>query len=121
MSQASKSHAGKQPGLKEQLEQVRAKLQEATETLDAIRNGEVDALVVAGPHGNQVYSLAGAEQPYRLYVEQMDEGAVTLSANGAILYSNRRFADMIGYPLERVIGSKFADYVDGGDPILAVV
>ncbi len=121
MSQASKSPGVPRTTLKEQLEEVRAKLLEATETLDAIRNGEVDALVVAGPNGSQVFSLAGAEQPYRIYVEQMDEGAVTLSADGTILYANRRFAEMIEHPLERVIGSRFADCVDGGDGMLAIV
>jgi PAS domain S-box-containing protein len=121
MSQASKSAGVPRTTLKEQLEEVRAKLLEATETLDAIRNGEVDALVVAGPNGSQVFSLAGAEQPYRIYVEQMDEGAVTLSADGTILYANRRFAEMIGHPLERVIGSPFADCVDGGEGMLAII
>jgi PAS domain S-box-containing protein len=80
-------------------------LREARETLDAIRRGEVDAVIVTGQRGEQVYSLASAEQPYRVYVERMQEGAVTVSADGLILYCNRRFAEMIGRPLERAIGT----------------
>jgi PAS domain S-box-containing protein len=103
------------PTIREQLEQVREKLREATETIEAIRNGEVDALVVAGPQGNQIYSLAGAEHPYRIYVEQMQEGAVTLSADGTILYANLCFANMLQIPLERVIGSSLSDHIPDED------
>lgn len=92
-----------------------ANLAEAQETLEAIRNGEVDAVVVSGPRGNQIYSLTSAEQPYRVYVEQMQEGAVTVSADGLILYCNQRFADMMQTPLERVIGSELSTYL-GKEP-----
>jgi hypothetical protein len=61
---------------------LQASLQEAQETLNAIHNGEVDAIVATG---NRIYSLTGAEHPYRVYVEQMQEGAVTVTADGLIL------------------------------------
>ena len=89
-----------------ELEQLRDRLREAEETLAAIRNGEVDSLVVSGPHGDHVFSLKGAEQPYRVFVEQMLEGAVTLTSDGTILYCNRRFAEMLRSRLEKVIGSQ---------------
>lgn len=89
----------------QEMAHLRDSLRDAQETLEAIRNGEVDAVVVNGQHGSQVYSLAGAEQPYRVYVEQMQEGAVTVSSDGIILFCNQRFADMVGEPLERVISS----------------
>lgn len=89
----------------DELTRLQGSLDEAQETLDAIRSGEVDAVVVSGPRGNQVYSLTSAEQPYRVYVEQMQEGAVTVSSDGLILYCNQRFADMMQLPLERVISS----------------
>lgn len=84
---------------------------EAQETLDAIRAGEVDAVVVAGKHGDQVYSLAGAEQPYRVYVEQMQEGAVTVTADGMILYCNQRFATMARIPLGRAISAALQPFI----------
>jgi hypothetical protein len=55
-----------------ELEELRQRLQEAEETLDAIRNGEVDALVVSGPSGEKVFTLEGAEHPYRVLVESMN-------------------------------------------------
>src|SRR5215212_7703433 len=94
-----------------ELEELRARLVEAEETLAAIRNGEVDSLIVTGPNGDQVFSLKGAEQPYRVFVEQMLEGAVTLSPDGTILYCNRRFADMVRSPLERVIGDTVRTFI----------
>ena len=91
---------------------LQTNLAEAQETLEAIRSGAVDAVVVNGPHGNQIYSLSGAEQPYRVYVERMQEGAVTISHDDIVLYANRRFADMVGKPLEQVIGTDVTAYLD---------
>jgi PAS domain S-box-containing protein len=96
----------------EEFAHLHASLAEAQETLEAIRSGAVDAVVIAGPNGNQVYSLNGADQPYRVYVEHMEEGAVTLSSEGLILYANKRFADMLNKPLEQVISTKIEDYLD---------
>src|SRR6201992_3602622 len=73
-----------------------SRLREAEETLEAIRTGEVDAVVVAGPAGQQVYTLENADRPYRVLVEQMQEGAVTFSHDGTILYCNERFAPLAG-------------------------
>jgi PAS domain S-box-containing protein len=86
-----------------ELERLRNGLREAEETIEAIRSGEVDALVVRSEAGAQIYSLTGAEHPYRIYVERMQEGAVTVSPDGFVLYCNQRFAAMTGLPLERII------------------
>jgi len=95
----------------EEIIRLQENLRIAQETLDAIRSGEVDAVIVSGTNGDQVYSLAGAEQPYRIYVERMQEGAVTVAADGLILYCNRRFAEMLGQPLERVISSSLTRFL----------
>jgi PAS domain S-box-containing protein len=89
---------------------LRDQLREAQETLEAIQLGTVDAVVVKGDGGSQIYSLVGTELRYRIYVEQMQEGAITLSQDGLILYCNQRFADMVMQPLERVISGKISDY-----------
>lgn len=94
-----------------ELSRLQERLREAQETLEAIRTGAVDAVVVTGPNGSKVYSLAGAEQPYRVYVERMQEGAVTVSSDGVILYCNHRFAQMLELPLERVISSAITRYI----------
>jgi PAS domain S-box-containing protein len=91
---------------------LEAALREANETLDAIRNGDVDAVVVGGPQGQVVYTLESADRPYRVLVEQMREGAVTLDPQGTIFYCNQSFAELIGRRSEDVIGHPIFDYVE---------
>ena len=98
-----------------QVEDLRSRLEEAEETLAAIRRGEVDALVVHEPGGERVYTFQGADQAYRLLIEQMNEGAATLSGEGRILYGNRRLGEMLKEPLGRVIGSPLVSFVDEQD------
>ncbi len=100
---------------REQYEALRVRLAEAEEMLRAIRHGEIDALVVEGARGNQVYTLHSAEEPYRNLVEQMQEGAVVLTSRGDIVYANARFAALVGEPLQSVTGSQFGRFVHASD------
>jgi PAS domain S-box-containing protein len=94
---------------------MRSKLQErldaAEETLRALRSGEVDAIVVSGPDGDRVYALKGANEAYRLMVQNMAEGAITVAPDGLILFSNEKLASILAIPHERVIGSSFHDFI----------
>ncbi len=89
-----------------------ARLETAEETLRAIQSGEVDALMVSGHRGEQVVSLQGGEPAYRMLVEAMSEGAVTLSRDGAVLYCNRRFGELIRRPVGRIIGMAVQSLVE---------
>lgn len=91
--------------------ELRFQLEEANDTIDAIRSGQVDALVVKGDEGHQLYTLKTADQTYRVFIEKMNEGAVTLNREGIILYSNSRFATMVSEPLEKVIGIYFDTFI----------
>jgi PAS domain S-box-containing protein len=86
-------------------------LEEVTETIHAIRTGQVDALVVQGKDGHELYSLKTADQTYRVFIETMNEGAVTLNEEGLILYCNSKFASMVGIPLSRVIALSFDAFI----------
>jgi PAS domain S-box-containing protein len=90
---------------------LRARLAEATEVLSAIRIGDVDAVLVQGPQGEQLFTLRGADEPYRVLIEEMNQGAVSLSADGSILYCNRRFAGLLKTPLEGIVGRAFDAFV----------
>ena len=92
-------------------EELLSRLSEREEILDAMRNGEVDAIVISGKKGEQVYSLSSAETPYRTFVEEMHEGAVTFNKEGLILYCNNRFAELVNQPVDHVIGSSFKKYI----------
>lgn len=95
--------------------ELQSRLVETEEALAAIRGGEVDAIVVPGREGEQVYSISSAETPYRSFVEKMHEGAVTLSREGLVLYCNKRFAELVNEPIERVIGSYFKRFIVPND------
>jgi diguanylate cyclase (GGDEF)-like protein/PAS domain S-box-containing protein len=95
---------------------VQARLNEAVETLRAIRNGEVDALVVRDASAAaQVFTLSSADRPYRMFVENMRDGAATVSESGIVLYGNRRLAEMIACPLRQLIGSPITWFIADSD------
>lgn len=96
-------------------ENLRHQLDEATDTIEAIRSGQVDALIVKGKDGNKLYTLKTADQTYRVFIEKMTEGAVTLNSNGIILYSNTRFAQMVNRPLSKVLGVAFLEFIAPAD------
>jgi two-component system NarL family sensor kinase len=98
-----------------ELAKVRGRLAEAEETLRAIRAGEVDTLVVAGRQGSQVFTLKGAEHAYRLLIESMNEGALTLTADKTILYANQCFANMVKCPLEHRDGQFLSPFLSVKD------
>lgn len=95
----------------DEISELKHRLEEAEATLAAIREGQVDALVVAGTGGDQVFTLRTADHPYRILVETMNEGAVTVLHDGTILYSNRRFAEMLQGSPEAVAGVSIFDFV----------
>ncbi|MGF7174786.1 response regulator [Azospirillum doebereinerae] len=101
--------------LRRELTEAQARLREAEDTIDAIRNGEVDAVVVASAEGHQVYTLENADRPYRVLIEQMQEGAVTLNASGVVLYCNQRLATLLETPQERIVGGAFTRFVPAED------
>ena len=94
-----------------ELEDLRRQLIDAHETLEAIREGEIDALVVSGKSGEKIYTLVNADQPYRLLLEGMSEGALTISLDGVILFCNQRFAEMVQSPLNKVVGSDLLNWI----------
>ncbi len=89
---------------------LEARLRDAERTLEAIRNGDVDAVVVGGPGEQRVFTLDNADRPYRVLIEQMREGAVTLAIDGTILYANDRFASIVQRERAWLIGRNFLDF-----------
>jgi signal transduction histidine kinase/CheY-like chemotaxis protein len=98
----------------DETEMLRARLRAAQETLEAIRR-DVDAIVVEGPAGPQIYTVTNADQPYRMIVEEMQQGAVVLTPDGDIFYGNRYFADMVRVPLDRMVGRPMVGFVAVSD------
>ncbi|WP_255373116.1 sensor histidine kinase [Chitinophaga sp. YR627] len=95
----------------EELNETRRRLAEAEDTIEAIRTGQVDALVVQQGDSHQLYTLQTADHAYRMFIEKMNEGAVTLNREGVILYANSRFSEMVALPLMYIIGQPLYNFV----------
>lgn len=85
---------------------LRARLEEAEATLEAIRTGAVDALVVSGPGGAQTLTIEGAAHPYHVLLNAMSDGAALLAPDGTILFGNRRLGELTRVPVENLRGAR---------------
>jgi PAS domain S-box-containing protein len=94
-----------------ELAEVRAQLRELQQTIEAIRTGGVDSLIIGPPGQEQVYALASADRPYRLIVEAMNEGTATVSTRGVILDANPRLGLMTGRNASELIGTPVLDLI----------
>ena len=97
-----------------QIHDLTMRLEEAEETLRAIRHGDVDAVVVRADQQIRVYALEDADHAYRVLFETLNEGALTVAADGTILYANTRVAELLGLPHAQVLGSRFPDVLPEG-------
>ena len=93
------------------ISELQRRLDEAEETLRAIREGEVDAVVVDSPKGEAIYTLTSADYPYRLMIDEMNEGAVSVSPDSFILYTNRNFGSILGLGETNASGIPFGDFI----------
>jgi PAS domain S-box-containing protein len=101
--------------LAQEVLRLQHELEETQQSLNAILSGHVDALVVNGRHGEQVFSLISADHPYRILLEGMSEGAMTLNHDGLVLFCNERFAKMLGQELQQVIGQSLSRWLGADD------
>jgi PAS domain S-box-containing protein len=95
--------------------ELRLRLAESEEALQAIRNGEVDAIIVSGSGGDKIFSLISADTPYRIILEEMDEGAVIITEEGTILYHNQMFASLFGRVDQEFTGTNIRRFISSGE------
>ncbi|HMK05980.1 MAG TPA: PAS domain-containing protein, partial [Flavobacterium sp.] len=95
-----------------EIDELRQQLSEANEIIAAIRDGDVDALVLQKDGQPHVYSLESSDYTYRILIEKFGEGALSISDEGLILYCNDYFSKLTGIPANKVIGTFFHSYVD---------
>jgi PAS domain S-box-containing protein len=108
---STRSPAAEAKALAKDYAALQRELAEAKQTIEAIREGTVDALVVKGKSGEQVFTRVGADHPYRILLEEMVEGALAINLDGVILFANKRFAKMVGTPLSKVMGSNIQTWL----------
>lgn len=87
------------------LEEVRSKLAEPEDIIRAIRQGEIDALVVQERGKEEIYSLQRFDSAYRVVVEECFPYGVWLAEqDGRVLYVSRSFLELVQSSLEDMRG-----------------
>ena len=94
---------------------LRQRLKEAEDTLQAIREGAVDALIVETGEGDQVFTLKSADYPYRLIIDNMVQGAVIFDDTGIIFYANATFAGMVNHSHQELFGFSIDSFISEED------
>jgi len=85
-------------------------LEQSEDALTAVGANAVDALVSGSSGDLELLALAEEGDPFfRTLVAAMQEGAASLDAAGTVLFANRRMAELLGRPLERVVGRTLAE------------
>jgi diguanylate cyclase (GGDEF)-like protein/PAS domain S-box-containing protein len=99
-------------GLRAQVDDLRERLASSDATLRAIRDGEVDAVVVSAAQGDErIFTLSSADRPYRTFVENMPGGAATVSDDGIVLYANVALAELLASTDNKVVGHHVSELV----------
>lgn len=112
MSKSARKSGKREPqSLAAENAELRRRLAEADQALEAIRNGDIDAIVVQGAAGPKTYTLQEASEPYRQIVEQMSEAAVTMTAHGLIVFCNEAYAQLVGAERVRLVGSLALEFI----------
>jgi len=101
--------------LSQEIADLRRRLNEAEHTMDAIREGEVDGFVIYKSPAEQVVLVEGADSPYRLLMEEMEQGACMLTPAGRMLYCNRQLAQLLQLSLETAAQALFQAHVRPAD------
>src|SRR6185312_4336229 len=92
---------------------LRLRLGEAEETLRAIRENEVDALVMRGHTAEEIFTIVGDTESYRTFMEVMEPGAAALDGFGRVLYANSTLTHLLGKSLAELQGKLFTDALAG--------
>lgn len=107
--------------LQAEIDSLKEQLYESNSIVDAIKQGDVDALVVTNNGSPQLYSLETADYTFRLLIEKFGQGALSISRNGLILYCNDFFSKLVGFPAEKIIGNYIYEYFEHKDNFVALI
>lgn len=88
---------------------------EALQTLQAIKTGEVDAFVISGQDGDKVFTLESADYPYRMFLEEMEQGTLTITQDGSILYSNKSACRLLEQEEQNLMGLNIFLFINPAD------
>ncbi len=93
------------------IEELENRLEESEQLIEAIKAGEVDAFAIASPNETEIYTLQSGDYAYRVLIEQFGEGAINVTEEGLIVYTNASFFELLQLPYEKVIGNFLSDFI----------
>jgi len=101
--------------LSDRIRELESRLEEAEQLIEAIKNGHVDAFAISMNGGDrEIYTIESSDYAYRLLIEECGEGAINVTEDGIIVYSNRYFCQLLDLPYEHVAGKSITDFIDPG-------
>jgi PAS domain S-box-containing protein len=96
--------------------ELRSRLDDAEETLRALRSGEVDALII----GDQIYSLESSDAASNRFrgevLSQMNEVVIAVDQEMRVTYLNPAAEDQYGIASDAALGCLLADFITIGWP-----
>jgi len=100
--------------LRLQIRDLSNRLEEAEQLIEAIKAGEVDAFALNRNNQPEIFTLQSGDFGYRMLVENITEGALTISDEGLVVYTNNYFLVILNLPYEQVIGKPIFNFVHPG-------
>lgn len=91
--------------------ELQSQLDEYEQLMEAIKGGEVDAFALKTNNQSAIFSLQTVDYAYRILVENFGEGALNLSKEKLILYTNKYFPELLNVPYESVVGRSFLNFI----------
>ncbi|RYD18328.1 MAG: PAS domain S-box protein, partial [Verrucomicrobiaceae bacterium] len=102
--------------LRSENQDLRARLEEAEDTLRAIRDGEVDALVTDGPAGPQVFVLQTADTESARFrgdiLGKVSDAVIAIDEERRLIYMNAAAEEQYGVQSSFVLGRDVSELLD---------
>ncbi|HZP26490.1 MAG TPA: sensor domain-containing diguanylate cyclase [Dehalococcoidia bacterium] len=95
----------RRPGLPE-------RISECLDVARAVKAGQVDALMVPMDGALSLMLAAGSDAVYRVLVETMQEGILTVDSEGVILFTNVRLGEILDCDPDSILGENLLALID---------
>jgi PAS domain S-box-containing protein len=93
------------------IQELENRLEESEQLIEAIKSGEVDAFAINRENKSEIYTLQSGDYAYRVLIEEFEEGAINITEEGLIVYTNPYFFKLLKLPYEKVIGSSIFNFI----------
>jgi PAS domain S-box-containing protein len=103
---------GQEKNYLKRIEELESRLADAEQLIEAIKAGEVDAFALQKGNQSEIFTLQSGDYAYRILVENFSGGAINITEDGLIVYSNKYFHEMLGLSYDKVVGTTVHDFID---------